>query len=389
MASCDLKDFLGDAAYSTRAWTFQEYQLANRLLVFASNGHVYFRCSQAVCSEEVIAGGELEPDAAMLEGARMIEVRPERLRLWSAYREAVQAYTTRILSHQEDIIDDFSGILHTLYIGRCMEGIPRPIFDIAILWQPRERVYRRREFPSWAWAGWKGRVCWLENTHLESFFKNSSSETAAMNGWSKVSAWIVWHSSSRKNCQTQAFRSEGPPWFHGTAPSEKMQESRFPHRLGSISPTPTLMPDRLDRIKTHAQEFRYLQFWTISMRFRIDLERTAVKRRSSLEPENTGNGLRRFIIFDTLGQSCGWVLLDEAWIEQVVSRKTHAQEFILLSEVSAGSESSAKSSVNNRREYNAMMITWKDGIAERAGVGCIKTDADSIRNMTWREILLG
>jgi len=357
--------------------------------VFAANGQVYFSCKEAVFSEEVIAGTALESDAAMLQGAEVIKIRPDRNRLWSKYRQAVESYTARQLTDEGDAIDAFSGLLHTLHGGRCIEGIPKPIFDLALLWQPRTQIHRRKEFPSWSWAGWKGRVHWLDAKFVESFRKESVSEAEAVEAWSKASTWIVWHSSSTENCRSSAFRVDGPPWLLGSLPDSALHKERFPGLPQGCTPTPALMPDRLKGTVVASHDLRYLQFWTISIRFDIALETTAVMRYTSLEAENTGNGLRRFILHDSNAHQHGWVLLDDRWIEVVVNESARSQEFILLSE--AGNHGGPGDALGEpkQRQYNTMMITWKDGIAERAGLGRVEIDASMSREMEWKEILLG
>ncbi|KAF2176596.1 hypothetical protein K469DRAFT_722215 [Zopfia rhizophila CBS 207.26] len=81
----------------------------------------------------------------------------------------------RDLSHKEDILNAFSGMLAVLneYMeGDIINGIPAPVFDLAVLWAPAAKISRRgcqlrfvneqgmtdTDFPSWSWAGWTGPV---------------------------------------------------------------------------------------------------------------------------------------------------------------------------------------------------------------------------------------
>jgi len=118
------------------------------------------------------------------------------------------------------------------------------------------------------------------------------------------------------------------------------------------------------------------------MHFQLELETTAVLRYTSLETENTGNGLRRFTLHDSTPQERGWVLLNDRWIEVLMG--AGPQEFILLSEASRRADTKPDS-----REYNAMMIIWKDRIAERAGLGKVVVNTSMAREKEWKEILLG
>ncbi|KAH7063775.1 heterokaryon incompatibility protein-domain-containing protein [Paraphoma chrysanthemicola] len=391
-AHFDFKDYLENAVYSSRAWTYQEYQLAKRLLIFAPNGQVYFACDRAVFSEEVVTGPALDADAAMVQGAQLIKVRPDPNRLWATYKHAAESYTARNLSHQGDVVDAFSGILHGISDGRCVEGIPVSVFEMALLWQPRERMLRRHDFASWAWVGWKGKISWLDDAHLVGDQRCGQIESDAFKIWRQSRGWIVWHSALGTSCRSQAFRVDGPPWLTGASPEKHVQEERFPGLSQHASATPFLLPDRFDTAPDRSLTSRYLQFWTVSLRFEIELETTAVLHYTSLEAENTGNGLRRFILRDSNAQDNGWVLLDERWIELVVGREIGAHEFILLSEArprSSSDSSDMKRVGHVQREYHAMMITWRDGIAERAGLGQVVPSVQSMKEMEWKEILLG
>jgi hypothetical protein len=57
----------------------------------------------------------------------------------------------------------------------------------------------------------------------------------------------------------------------------------------------------------------------------------------------------------------------------------------LLSEASAVDESSATTSEIEEREFNAKMVVWHDGVAERGGLGCVKINASSMQDMTWKK----
>ena len=76
----------------------------------------------------------------------------------------------------------------------------------------------------------------------------------------------------------------------------------------------------------------------------------------------------------------------------VVSGRIGLQEFILLSEACRHEDPTVPRYKQKRQdclEFNAMMITWKDGISERTGLGRVVTDAHSIEYTVWKDILLG
>jgi len=358
---------------------------------------VYFSCRETVHSEEVVPSTAFDADAAMLQGAELIKLRHDPNMLWSTYRRSVEIYTARKMTNPNDVIDAFSGIMRTLCNARCVEGLLVPVFDIALLWQPRERLRRRGGFSSWSWAGWIGQVHWFDDRFLENFEQQGRPQTETIKLWVEAHSWIVWYSSSGTNCQSRAFRMDGPPRLSGSQAhnSGKLLEKHFPGQHIKSLPTPSLLPDRLENLENYRHQIRYLQFWTLSVHFNIELDALAVIHHSSLEPENTGNGLRRFHLIDQYRRECGWVLLNEDWIEKTTSKEDKLQEFILISET-GGSEQISDLREEELgqcwNEYNAMMIVWEHGIAERVGLGRVMkhslVDSTGL-NLEWKEILLG
>ncbi|KAF2795752.1 HET-domain-containing protein [Melanomma pulvis-pyrius CBS 109.77] len=392
-AHFDFKDYMMCSKYNQRAWTFQEYHLATRLLIFASNGQVYFSCKEAVYSEEVTPGKHLEPDAAMLDGAQHMNLHLGQDR-WSTYRQVVQEYTKRILTQPRDVLDAFSGISKNICRERFIDGLPVNMFDHALLWQPREYLQRREGFSSWSWAGWIGQVYFSDDWCLSDYREQHDIKRERIQGQFETQTWIVWHSSRGKHAKSPSYLHDGPPQLRDSASNAVAPGMCFPGRPQNVSPTPSLLLDALNRADSKLQQIRYLQFWTMSAYYGIEFDQSAVVRYSSFEPENTGNGLRRFHLRDTSGKNCGWVLLDKDWVDY--STKNMAlQEFIMLSEVrflSTGELKQQEVDPAETTEFNAMMITWNDGRAERAGLGRIKRDALACsckRPMRWKEILLG
>lgn len=148
---------------------FQEYHLANRLLIFASNGQVYFSYKETVYSEEVTPGKHFEPDAAMLNGAQPMSLHLDQDRQWSTYRRVVQEYTKRKLTQPGDVLNAFSGVSKNICRERFIDGLPVYMFDLALLWQPREYLQRREGFSNWSWAGWIGQVHFSDDRCLDDY----------------------------------------------------------------------------------------------------------------------------------------------------------------------------------------------------------------------------
>jgi hypothetical protein len=334
----------------------------------------------------------------MFDGIQPLNMECDPNHQWRTYARAVEAYTARQLTNPGDILNAFSGIANVIYHGRFIEGLPVSAFDLALLWQPRVLLKRREGFPSWSWAGWIGQVH-LETQSLEEFEDEYDSEREQVEQWVKGRTWIVWHSSRGTHSTTPFYLRNGPPCLHGPAPI--MATRRFPGQSQNVSPTPSLLSTALNISNKRARGIRYLQFWTISAYYSIELDKSAVLRYSSSEPENMGNGLRRFNLHDRLDQRCGWVLLDKDWIHPFSNKASTLYEFIILSEIQSSSTSDA--SMPNEidtgtkierilSEYNSMMVILKHGILERAGLGRVESTAlvnSCKRPMRWKEILLG
>lgn len=182
-----------------RGWTFQEWVLSKRLLIFTNN-QVFWHCKRAVWSENLLAtekdyygycidrrfpaierlqlesrylankkkAGHMDLSVELRRDGSTVVVRSDTFR---AYDWAIQHYTRRLLSHQSDGLEAFHGISKILSLFLDCEmcfGLPEALFDVALLWQPKERLCRRKQgFPSWCWAGWIGQVGY-ESTYGES-----------------------------------------------------------------------------------------------------------------------------------------------------------------------------------------------------------------------------
>jgi len=148
----------------SRAWTFQEYRLSRRSLVFSAS-QMFFQCRQTVCFEDTWTGPH-----AIVDWDRIDERinAPARGRLyphsgaWEAYRKIIEEYTKRSLSYVSDTVNALSGLLNTLSfeLQGFHRGLPHSEFHRALLWQFPQGSFARhpasesRE-PSWTWAAWK------------------------------------------------------------------------------------------------------------------------------------------------------------------------------------------------------------------------------------------
>ncbi|KAJ4288590.1 hypothetical protein N0V90_011827 [Kalmusia sp. IMI 367209] len=165
-----LRTALETSSWNARAWTYQEGVLSTRLLLL-SNKQAYFNCCHGFtfCEDIVFEGGRA--GAEQISGQIYTVTNQVN---FEVYANAVEAYSMRNLSFQEDAINAFSGVLSvfkTLFRGRFVYGLPTTELDQALLWYPASSVQRRCRngqelFPSWSWAGWVGQVCYWPNLAL-------------------------------------------------------------------------------------------------------------------------------------------------------------------------------------------------------------------------------
>ncbi|KAK4207980.1 HET-domain-containing protein [Rhypophila decipiens] len=183
--SLDLDDRLATAYWGTRAWTFQEFLLAPRRLVF-TNKAIYFSCPHGVHSEDITSPLHESEFAyyGMLRRSGFEFQRRGELN-WTAYAEVASSFTARDLTNETDRMPAFLALstvmADELFCGvPLVSGLPFAALDAAMLWRrclgcdtcknAGRGLERRGGFkhnvprdpielpPSWSWAGWKGHI---------------------------------------------------------------------------------------------------------------------------------------------------------------------------------------------------------------------------------------
>ena len=175
--------------WNKRGWTFQEKIMSRRILQFTDH-QVYFKCKNAVWSEDTImetdwlsrsARRRSSPLAWVVDRKHTEKTARRRayefLDLLSAgslnirdknpdlgylpnYVTVVEAYTKRELTEPNDVLIAINGILGTLKssLGPYHQGLPACYFHEALLWKPSLFSTATRMpsvVPSWSWASWK------------------------------------------------------------------------------------------------------------------------------------------------------------------------------------------------------------------------------------------
>ncbi|KAI0449746.1 HET-domain-containing protein [Xylaria acuta] len=376
------------SVYSSRAWTFQEQFLSARCLFFIDNV-VYFRCHSATLFE--FFDPALDSETVLLEhrGSNfdITSMLPAAMHMLKPFRDFtifIMYYTQRSLTKQDDILIAMGGIIQRLSRKmRCrfLEGLPTATFDLSILFRCSKTPLRRRHgFPSYSWAGWKGS---LSFTHM----------AIDVNGWLDTSTWIVWYKRSPGgvvNLVWDILANEDFPYgdnehigYRQRRPFQLPVSLSLPFPTGRTQPT-----EDLDRT-IPVLNYPVLQFWTLSALFNIEI----VDNLQSIA-----------LIIGKLGTTCGALYLDDQ--EGSASfGSTEPCELIALSAVGRSSVRRVFSSVlpaslpeidrlhNTEFWYNVMLLMWRDGLAERRGIGFITQEAFINKSLPpgihWKEIVLG
>ncbi|KAL6917241.1 hypothetical protein FSST1_008736 [Fusarium sambucinum] len=168
--------------YFTRGWTYQEYMLSQRRLIFG-NQQIHWKCPCAEWHEDL---------PTLKEEQKGKSVRPMSLgfpnirRGLSDIREfgiLINEYNARELKYPEDAYPAADGLLNYLgklaFPGGFLFGLPKVYFGMALMWSvefgmanpnrpqrsglvrrtPSERshsILPNTHLPSWSWVGWSG-----------------------------------------------------------------------------------------------------------------------------------------------------------------------------------------------------------------------------------------
>jgi hypothetical protein len=129
-----VKSYIRRSPWNTRAWTFQEWPLSHRCLIFVDD-RVFFQCRQATWSEEL--DGECTSLTWSLDmiGSPLTVFKENPLRRFSTY---VKLYSVRKLTFYTDKLAAFEGLGKVLssHLDAALHyGLPDSYFDWALLWE--------------------------------------------------------------------------------------------------------------------------------------------------------------------------------------------------------------------------------------------------------------
>ncbi|KAE8857809.1 hypothetical protein PTNB73_09057 [Pyrenophora teres f. teres] len=382
LAHLDPKELYETTIYRQRAWTFQEFHLASRTLIFAPNDLVYFSCNEASYTEDGPENGRIDAEDRLgISGPHIYGIRRrlDETNPWANYAWALWEFSRREITYEGDALNAFAGVLKRTGVGRCIEGLPITFFDLAL-------------------------TCEKENVEI----------------LSKELTWIDFYIFDL------SVGEDHEQWLHGAVLLKKnnsgieAHKTRFPSLPQTILPTSLHDLRATGRLKTSGTFTKVLQFWTVSVYFQI-----------LYNDHSWPYG----IVIDSDDYDVGMIQIHGSESPPSVPAFEVAQEFIILSSSVSGfgkpseqtndtSQESEELSdshpylparrryprneleirhisenhklkshwFTSRPRYQVMMITWKGGIAEKAAIGVIDCAAiykSYQRPLKWKEILLG
>ncbi|KAK8079436.1 hypothetical protein PG997_007254 [Apiospora hydei] len=166
----------GRPPYHTRAWTYQEHSISQRLLVF-EKGQFYWICSSAAFRESSVSHCPALHQSHRFRSPNILSGYPDLQEL----RSMIFGYNGRDHSFPEDALAGVTGMLEVFsrsFEGGFLYGPPVMFFHAALMWRSSDKQKARRRLhsgkdhcilqgshlPSWSWLGWKdSTVCFDEN----------------------------------------------------------------------------------------------------------------------------------------------------------------------------------------------------------------------------------
>ncbi|KAJ3578478.1 hypothetical protein NPX13_g2090 [Xylaria arbuscula] len=187
----DPQDHLATTTWDRRGWTYQEAQLARRILIIAET-QVYWSCREEFWCEDRFSEFLIPAKSPFIPSSLSpIQVSPLRSRslfiprtepcVLGEYVRRVNEFSYRSFSDRQDRLWAFLGILKSL-IPLFPEGfiwaIPRAELDAAILWKADSASHfpaplailnpkgqwQESNFPSWSWMC-KGTEIWYDDCY--------------------------------------------------------------------------------------------------------------------------------------------------------------------------------------------------------------------------------
>jgi hypothetical protein len=343
-------------------------------------GQVTFECEAGEWREDSVnsySGGRgdcIDED----KGRNRLVDRPNDI---GAYEGLIQSYTDLKLSYDSDIYNAFagvaSGIAMDLNTNLC-HGLPELYFDWFLLWVPLELQTRRLIAPSWSWSGWYG-GSWPRM--WDWYTRNMEKANKAL----PRRTWIIWYQRQANN-SSEFRRLETHDNHPSGASRAKSLKSRFPFDCSRNVPTLrtlTQAPGYASDVPNPHPGSGFLQFWTVSVIFRLGMPIREPKRPSGSEKHVPA------AIFGRSERQLGVVWVSEDWLKEHVPGE---HEFIVLCE---GRDERAERGQEDQEpgwKYQLMLVEPHEEWVERVSLGSINKhnlQEGLGQGPVWKEIVLG
>ncbi|KAF7510751.1 hypothetical protein GJ744_006117 [Endocarpon pusillum] len=429
MALGALDLYLKKLKWSSRSWTFQEQLLSRRTVVFV-NKQVYFCCRQRIWSEDTCT--DKFPDDRLMYEWRVnaisclavgfssngdLEDDEEPLTLLT---NMLEYYGMRELTYERDAINAISGVLNVISTNmgsEFLQGIPVVALDYMVLFQiygdkkitrdktpnAGRRARRRRNFPSWSWAGWEALYSW--NTHPDV----SPTDPTYFNQWLDHRTWIVWYKSIGSDLPKAILKKQpGDKRSRGEIRVcySRTSQPSLADRFVMLDTLPTV-PAASFAIAPAYSTQDLLRFYTVVVILTVSLD-IPDRIPWPLHNEYDSNMLHMSdvkptaAIYDSEGCFSGLLLFDIAGFvgedgeyELVLLSDSQNSLFnrVDLPDPSRLNPFVSYQAINSDwRLYWVLLLTWNEGVAERRGLGQILRSAvekSFSPGPQWREIVLG
>ena len=393
---------LDSTIWNARAWTFQERLLSRRLLIFKS-GQMTWHCRGVIAHEDMPAADTGEPYKSLrwltlqkqylasdgkVDGSIMIfpdqSTHIVRSATFKQYAKLIAQYTHRQMTNDGDILNALGGLLHIFrqfFKFPMKYGLPEILFDVALLWQPAEKLVQRRaggsKFPSWSWAGWKGRVRYEEPFHAAVDDKLSTLRRVPLTEEEerreeRIRPLIRWHIKHKLSDELRPLNKNGwgVPLFAKKVPEEWEKDpfasiplDERPMSLDVLD-LPSAMLANLDD--------HHLVFWTtVVAHFQLGSSVSQDSDRSV----NPKKPPLRYTVLNETSKNVGTLLLDSYGPHRLTER----HEFLAIAEAQYYGLDFEPGNIDNYPLYLVMLVEWNEtrSAARRLGLG-------RIDKMEWR-----
>jgi hypothetical protein len=388
---------LDTTVWNSRAWTFQERLLSRRLLIFKS-GQMTWHCRGAMAHEDMPApetGAPYKPlrwltlrkqylaSDGKVDGSIMIfpdqSTHIVRSETFNQYAKLLGQYTHRQMTNDGDILNALGGLLHIFrqfFKFPMKYGLPEILFDVALLWQPAEKLAPRKtggntKFPSWSWAGWTGQVKYEEpfdalvDQNLGTLRRVPLTEDEERRE-ERIRPVIRWHIKHKLSDELRPLNKSGwgVPLFSKSIP-EEWDKDPFAALPVDQRPMSLDVLDLPSAMLAHLDD-HHLVFWTTTVNS-LQLG-TSVSQDSDMSI-NPKKPPLRYSILNEASKDVGTLLLDGSGPHRLTER----HEFLVMAEAQYYGLDFEPGNINGYPLYIVMLVEWNEArsAARRLGLGRI------------------